>query len=188
MPANFSLLSKHHINIQDKPRSRGDKMKIWDRLNDNAPAIQALGVILTTVLTVAALFGIKAQIDASAQLQREQSARDIYREFLNLSISKPELSDPDHCKIKEGPQYESYLNYIEYLLYTSEQMLAASKAWESALEARLEDHKQHFCQADNYWTDYTQDVQIMVTRFRASQCKTLVPACREDNNLDALDH
>jgi hypothetical protein len=160
-------------------------MKIWDRLSSNAPAIQALGAVLTVALTVAALFGIKAQIDASAQLQREQSARDIYREFLNLSISKPELSDPDYCKIKEGPQYESYLNYIEYLLYTSEQMLAASKTWESALEARLEDHKQHFCQADNYWTDYTQDVQMMVTRFRANQCKKAIPACVDTDNQDS---
>ena len=159
-------------------------MKIWDRLGSNAPAIQALGAILTVALTVAALFWIKAQIDASAQLQREQSARDIYREFLNLSISKPELSDPDYCKIKEGPHYESYLNYIEYLLYTSEQMLAASKTWESALEARLEDHKQHFCLADNYWTDYTQDVQMMVSRFRANQCKTPMPACSEDDDND----
>jgi hypothetical protein len=159
-------------------------MRLRDRLNDNAPAIQALGAILTVLLTLGAVVGIKIQIDASAQLQREQSARDIYREFLNLSISRPELSDPDYCKIKDGPQYESYLNYIEYLLYTSEQMLAASKTWEPGLEARLDDHRQHFCQADNYWTDYTQDVQNMVIRFRAQECKTPEPVCPDEPELD----
>ncbi len=50
-------------------------MKRW--LEQHAKALQALGVIVTMLAVVAALIGIKVQIDASARQAREQSARDI---------------------------------------------------------------------------------------------------------------
>jgi hypothetical protein len=62
------------------------------------------------------LIGIKVQIDANARQQQEQSARDIYREFLNLSISKPEFADPDYCAIKGRSNAGAYENYVEYML------------------------------------------------------------------------
>lgn len=159
-------------------------MRLWDRLGQNAPAIQALGVILTVLLTLGAVVGVKLQIDASARLQREQSARDIYREFLNLSISRTDLSEPDVCTFVTRPQQEAYASYVEYLLYTAEQTLTASPDWESALNVRLKDHRKYLCEVDD-WSAYTPEVQTMMKSFRAEECKAPIPECPEDGGADS---
>jgi hypothetical protein len=154
-------------------------MSVKEKLQEYAPAIQAACAIITALLTLAAVVGVKLQIDASARQQREQSARDIYREYLNLSISRPELADPDYCKLMSGPQQEAYMSYVEYLIYTSEQLLASDPEWESGLSIRLNDHRQQLCQIED-WSPYTPSVQGMMTRFQAKSCKTPFPECSSD--------
>jgi hypothetical protein len=159
-------------------------MRLREKLQHHAPAIQAVCAMVTVLLTLAAVIGVKLQIDASARQQREQSARDIYREYLNLSIARPELADPDYCKLIGGPQQEAYLSYVEYLIYTSEQLLASDPDWESGLGVRLDDHRQHLCQIED-WSPYTPAVQGMMTRFQAKNCKTRFPQCPSDDKENA---
>ena len=150
-------------------------MKKW--LEDRAKVLQALAAIVTICAAVAALVGVKVQIDANARQQREQSARDIYREYLNLSIAKPEFSNPDYCAITGTPNEGAYEDYVEYLLYTSEQVLAAMPDWEPTLSARLTPHKELLCGEAN-WGEETAAVRTMIGKFRARQCKGFVSGCR----------
>lgn len=153
--------------------AKGSLLNWFDK---HGSAIQGIGTIATAFIAMAALVGVKLQIDAGAKSQQEQSARDIYREFLNLSISKPEFAEPNYCAIKASPQYSAYLNYVEYLLYTSEQMLAVSPGWEPALAEHLAAHEQYICGAKN-WSDYPENVRAMVERFRIKACKVPMPPC-----------
>nr|WP_294846181.1 hypothetical protein [uncultured Sphingomonas sp.] len=150
-------------------------MKRW--LERNAKAIQSFGVIVTIVAIVAALIGVKMQINASAQQAREQSARDIYREYLNLSISRPDLSDPDYCAIKGTLTEAAYENYLEYTLYTAEQLNSVSPDWNATMLDHLSAHRQALCQGGD-WSDDTPAVQALITQFRASQCQKPVEPCR----------
>jgi hypothetical protein len=149
-------------------------MKKW--LESRAKALQAMGAIVTMIAAVAALIGVKVQIDANARQQREQSARDIYREYLNLSIAKPEFSNPDYCAIEGTPAEAAYEDYVEYLLYTSEQVLAAMPDWEPTLTSRLEPHRELLC-SESDWSSEVPQVQSMIRRFRAKQCKGFMSAC-----------
>ena len=139
-------------------------------------AIQGIGTMVTTLIALSALIGIKIQINASARIQQEQSARDIYREFLNLSISKPEFADPDYCAIKAGSQASAYQNYVDYMLYTSEQMLAVSPDWEPALTEHLSTHADYLCSVKN-WSAYPDTVRVMIDGFRAKSCKSAADPC-----------
>lgn len=150
-------------------------MKKW--LESRAKALQALAAIVTICAAVAALVGVKVQIDANARQQREQSARDIYREYLNLSISKPEFSNPDYCAIQGTANEGAYEDYVEYLLYTSEQVLTAMPDWEPTLSARLIPHKELLCgEAD--WSEETPAVRAMIGRFKTKQCRSFVSRCQ----------
>ena len=149
-------------------------MKKW--LETNFKALQALAAIVTMLAAVAALVGVKLQIDANARQQREQSARDIYREYLNLSISKPEFSNPDYCAIEGTAVERAYEDYVEYLLYTSEQVLSAMPDWEPALSARLTPHKELLC-SESDWGEETMAVQMMIRRFKAKQCSKFATVC-----------
>jgi hypothetical protein len=46
-------------------------------LNAHAGALQGAAAVATAVIALAALSGVRYQVDASARLAREQSARDI---------------------------------------------------------------------------------------------------------------
>ena len=116
-------------------------------------AIQGIGAIATAFIALAALVGVKMQIDAGARTQQEQSARDIYREFLNLSISKPEFAEPNYCALKDSTQASAYENYVDYLLYASEQMLSVSPDWEPALNEHLAAHRDYVCGIKD-WSGY----------------------------------
>ncbi len=149
-------------------------MRIW--AEQNASALQAISAIVTALAALAALIGIKVQIDANVRQQQEQSARDIYREFLNLSISKPEFADPDYCSIKDSAQSGAYENYVEYLLYTSDQLLAVSPQWEATLMEHLSAHREYLC-APGDWSDDSEQIRTLIGHFQASQCKAFHPSC-----------
>jgi hypothetical protein len=138
--------------------------------------IQGIASIITALVALAALIGVKVQIDAAARTQQEQSARDIYREFLNLSISKPEFGEPDFCAIKGTAQEAAYRSYVDYLLYTSEQMLAVSPEWEGALAQHLEAHQQYLCGVPD-WEDYPASVQGLVARVNQETCDRAAAPC-----------
>jgi hypothetical protein len=139
-------------------------------------AVQGISAMATALIALSALVGVKVQIDAAAKTQQEQSARDIYREFLSLSISKPEFSEPDYCAIKGGPQEAAYKTYVDYLLYTSEQMLSVSAEWEGALSDHLAAHEQYLCGVSD-WSGYPENVEALVKRMKSKVCAKAVTDC-----------
>lgn len=158
-------------------------MAIRNWLDHNAKAIQALSAIATLLVAIAALIGVKVQIDASARLQQEQSARDIYREFLTLSIAQPKFAAPDFCAIVGTADEAAYNNYLDYLLYTSDQVLAARPDWATILSGHLGAHKEAMC-GENDWSDEAPEVQHLVARFRAEHCVAFKSACPAQKGLE----
>lgn len=142
----------------------------------HAKAIQALTGVVTLLVAVLALLGVKLQIDASARLQQEQSARDIYREYLSLSISRPEFANPDYCAIRRGAQEGAYENYVEYLLYAGDQLLSVSSAWEPTLLDHLLPHRELLCQSSD-WSDDSKQIQGLIGKFKGQRCSGFVSAC-----------
>ena len=145
-------------------------------LERNAKALQGLSAIVMMALAAATLIGVKLQIDATASQQREQSARDIYREFLNLSISKPEFADPDHCAIEQGPEAGAYENYVEYMLYTADQLLSVSPVWRATMMEHMAAHSGALCGAQD-WSDDSAAIQSLVADFRSAHCDAARPDC-----------
>ncbi len=138
-------------------------------IGKHAGAIQALSAILTVLIALGALVGVKMQIDASARLQHEQSARDIYREYLNLSINRPEFSSPNYCTLIGTPQEAAYETYVEYLLYTAEQAITADPDWEPVFLESLKNHTEYVCNVKD-WSGYSDDVRQLVSKFQAGHC------------------
>ena len=138
-------------------------------LDQHVGTVQALTAILSVFVAIGALIAIKVQINESERLQREQSARDIYREYLNLSINQPDLADPDYCAIKGSDKEGRYQNYVEYMLYTAEQTIDSDPAWTPTMLAALAPHSQYLCSAGDIGGD-TPGVKSLVTSFRAKNC------------------
>ncbi len=128
--------------------------RLWIWLGANHQSIQALAAILAGILAIGTVVGVKWQIDATARLQKEQSARDIYREYLNISMARPEFAQPDYCKIAGSPQYPAYESYMAYMLYTAEQVFALGEGWRQVMQSDLEPHAAYLCSRDYSADDF----------------------------------
>jgi hypothetical protein len=121
---------------------------VLDWLRRNSEALEALGGIATAFAALTALIIIPYQVAQSDRIQRDQTAREIYREFLNLTVQKPDLANADYCALTDAGQKTAYTAYVEYLVYTAEQMVDTSPDWRGPMASYLEDHMAYLCGPD----------------------------------------
>jgi hypothetical protein len=126
-----------------------------------------LGAIATAFAALTALVVIPYQVSQADRIQRDQTAREIYREFLNLTVQKPELANADYCALKDESQTTAYAAYVEYLLYTSEQMIDTSPAWRAPMASYLEDHMAYLC-SEGIWDAQSSDIKDLVAELALS--------------------
>ena len=146
-----------------------------DWLKRNSEALEAVGGIATAFAALTALIVIPYQVSQSDRIQRDQTAREIYREFLNLTVQKPDLANADYCALTDEGQKTAYAAYVEYLLYTSEQMIDTSPEWRAPMASYLEDHMAYLCSED-IWDAQSPDIKDLMAELALScaaesQCK-----------------
>ena len=132
-------------------------MRNW--LVRNAEPLQAVGAIATAFAAITALVVIPYQASVADRIQRDQTAREIYREFLNLTVQKPELANADYCALTDPKEKTAYAAYVDYLLYTTEQMIDTSPDWRAPMAGYLGDHMAYLCSAE---AQAQPDVQEML--------------------------
>lgn len=160
---------------QVEGQSTDERTGLRHWLERNAKLIQLFTAVASALLALVALYGIKVQIDASSRLQAQQSARDIYREFLNLSISKPEFSEPNTQALKASPQWPAYQNYVDYMLYTAEQVLNVTPDWQPVMEEHMAAHHEYLCAMTDL-SGYAPQVAKMVGDFQEKECGDAAPS------------
>lgn len=138
---------------------------MWNWLRRNAEPLEAVGALVTAATALVAIVFIPWQISAADRIGRDQSAREIYREFLNLTAQKPELAAADYCALPDGSQTVAYTAYVEYLLYTTEQMIDTDPTWRGPMESYLSDHMPYLCTNDD-WSSLSEDVYQIVLGLR----------------------
>ena len=148
-------------------------MRNW--LTRNAEPLEALGAIATAFAALTALVVIPYQVAQADRIQRDQTAREIYREFLNLTVQKPELANADYCTLKDPKEQTAYAAYVEYLLYTSEQMIDTSPDWRAPMASYLGDHMAYLC-SEGIWDAQSPDIKDLVAELALTceakhQCK-----------------
>jgi hypothetical protein len=138
-------------------------------LKRNSLALSALGGIATAFAALTAVVVIPYQVSQSDRIQRDQTAREIYREFLNLTVQKPELGNADFCTLTDADQAAAYTAYVEYLLYTSEQMIDTSPEWRGPMASYLADHMAYLC-SQGVWDAQSPEIRELVAEL-ALTCK-----------------
>lgn len=134
-------------------------MRNW--LVRNAEPLQAVGAIATAFAALTALVVIPYQVAQADRIQRDQTAREIYREFLNLTVQKPELANANYCALTDPKEQTAYSAYVDYLLYTAEQMIDTSADWKAPMASYLADHMSYICSA-GVWDAQSDDIKDLV--------------------------
>jgi hypothetical protein len=130
---------------------------------------------LAVAVTIVTLIGVKFQVDSSYRLQREQSAKEIYRELLNISIANPDFVAPDYCALKQSPKFPAYESYVDYVLYTAEQVIDMDANWSTTMEQHLVVHSEHLCSVPNI-QEQPLSVQGLLKEFALNHC-AVKPKC-----------
>ncbi len=147
---------------------------MWEWLGHHANKLEGIGAIVTALAALAALVVIPLQLQTAERIQRDQTAREIYREFLNLTVQKPELVATNYCALADDKQHVAYEAYVEYLLYTAEQMIASGAEWREPMASYLLDHLPYIC-AKTDWDKQSDGVFDLVMDLQKN-CPS-VPAC-----------
>jgi len=138
-----------------------------DWLIRNSEALQALGAMATAFAAMTALVVIPYQVAQADRIQRDQTAREIYREFLNLTVQKPELANADYCALKDPGQTTAYAAYVEYLIYTAEQMIDTSPEWRTPMASYLGDHMSYLC-SQGVWDAQSKEIKGLIAELALS--------------------
>lgn len=144
-------------------------------LTRHASAIEGAAAMVTAAVAVAALIGVKLQLDASEAQQQRQAARDAYRGHLALAVSAPDLAAPiDACAIMRGPRAAAYGAFVDHLLYSAELMISTTDGWDATFAQELEPHAQYFCALDDL-SVFDPPVQSLLMQSRATLCPLVDP-------------
>jgi hypothetical protein len=135
---------------------------MWSWFSKHAQAFAAL-------FSALALIGLIYQVYATDQSQRAQSARDIYREFVALTINKPELATFQWNANLPEKDRVAYEAYVEYLLYTSEQVIAVDPEWREPMRVWLKYHMPFLCALERF-DGYTPDLQNLIGEIKTAEC------------------
>lgn len=127
---------------------------------ENAETVEAVAASVTACMAVAALIGVAMQVRAQHELDRQQAARDLYREHLSLTISAKDIASLDYCSDLPLPQETAYEAYVEHLVYTIEQSAALDADLEKSLAPLLVPHKAYFCTNEGF-EGYPEAVRIL---------------------------
>ncbi|MEM7379084.1 MAG: hypothetical protein AAF460_16480 [Pseudomonadota bacterium] len=148
-------------------------MSGWAR---HAAAIEAVAAAVTAAVAVAALVGVKLQLDANDTVQREQSARDAFRAHLVLAVEQPMFARPtDACVLIASDSGGGYAAFVDHLLYSAEQMLEVEVGWDKSFEALLRPHTDYLCSAEAPAGD-TAATRDLLAGFRDAHCP-VSPTC-----------
>jgi len=131
-----------------------------DWLIRNSEPLQAVGAIATAFAALTALVVIPYQVAQADRIQRDQTAREIYREFLNLTVQKPELATADYCTLTDPKSLAAYSAYADYLLYTADQMVDTSPVWRGTMASYLKSHMAYLCSPE--LRDANDDVEGLI--------------------------
>lgn len=144
-------------------------------LSKNAAAIGALSAMVTATVAVAALVGVKLQLDAADAVQRAQSAREAYRSHLALAVSHPAFAEPeDTCGLLKESKAGAYSAFVDHLLYSAEQMLDIETGWDATFRDALEPHSVYICAVVGR-SGSTPRMAAFITQFKEDHCQAVSP-------------
>ncbi len=161
----------------NRPASRGPRWWRWLKLHHQS--IQAFAALATLVAAIGALAAVQLQINAAERTARQQSARDIYRDYLRLSAESHAFAQPDYCTLRTSPRYGAYEAYVAYMLYAGEQVISQSADWAPVIRGEMLPHAAYLCSEDfarDQQRQYDPAMVAQISQVQAAQCGA-VKAC-----------
>jgi hypothetical protein len=113
----------------------------WKEIAGNIPlALAALGLCATAI-----------QVHRNRTSQRENTAKSIYRDYLQMAVNDPLLADGDFQKITTSNGLEKYRWFVSYLLWACEEIIEFApkdEIWDRDVRQQIGYHRQYLLSSE----------------------------------------
>ena len=151
----------------------------WQTAGNISQKVSAAAAALSLCVALGAIWFVWQQILNN----RETTARQFFRQHLELALRNPKFSSPDYQAIeKDGSAVVAqYGFFVEHLLFTCDEILAAfpgDSDWRAACVSRVTPHAAYLCDhvAATSLSTYSRDTQSLVKSVMGGAASA-VPAC-----------
>ncbi|MBV8793284.1 MAG: hypothetical protein JO237_14685 [Pseudolabrys sp.] len=152
-------------------QSAAAKAAWWQRFGN-------LSQVVSAVAAAGALAFVAYQVSLIEVNTRKSSARSVYQNYVNASLSHPEYLKPaDYAAIKRDPvKFEQYKFYVAQMLFAYDEMIAAAgeKSWISSFTYELPDHAALICDLKAsdpaFFTQFENDTVRLIYKVMAGKC------------------
>ena len=112
-----------------------------------------VGGFATALAAAFAVVGIPlaiAQIRSARAIQREATAKTLYRQYLGDAIAYPELVHPDYAEIRRRGDAVRYELFVAHMLFSLEEVLTNARLedWEGVVRGQLRRHADYLASPD----------------------------------------
>jgi hypothetical protein len=151
----------------------------WQTAGNTSQKVSAIAAAVSLCVALGAIWFVWQQILNS----RETTARQFFRQHLELAIQNPTFSSPDYQAIeKDGAAtLAQYGFFVEHLLFTCDEILwafAGDLDWRAACVSHVTPHAAYLCGhvAGTSLSTYSRDMQNLIKSVMTAASST-VPAC-----------
>ncbi|CAM3652899.1 hypothetical protein [Litorimonas haliclonae] len=104
-----------------------------------------VGGFATAIATAFALVGIPLvifQVRSSRTTQREATAKQLYRQYLEDCVCRPDLVTPDLEKLRKEGRFTQYELFVAHMLFSLEEILenTSGSEWRSVAKGQMRRH------------------------------------------------
>jgi hypothetical protein len=128
---------------------------------EHAEKIGNLAQVMTMFIALIALIFAYGQISSNIGLQREATAKDIYRDYLKLAFKHPQLAAPT----RNLSNNDKYVWFVAFMLNSLEEIIASGvSGWEDTIREELRYHtiylgSDKFINEDKGWDLYSEKLE-----------------------------
>lgn len=125
--------------------------------------ITQIAANVATTIGVAGIFVAYWQFREGAKAQRQATALDAWRDYLQLALENPQLAFPSLQLMEGGVEAKDrdrYKWYISLMLFACEQALAANPddtAWQAAIVNQLKHHRVYLSMPERNFSSYEEN-------------------------------
>ncbi len=117
-------------------------------LNNLVNVASIVGGFATAAAAAFAIVGIPLvifQVKATRAIQREATAKQLYRQYLSDCVERPDLVQPDLKRIEKDERMIQYELFVAHMLFSLEEIVTNvdSEEWKDVAKGQLRRHQKY---------------------------------------------
>ena len=116
-------------------------------LAEVATVLEGFAAAIGIIFALAGIALVYIQLREHRAIQREATAKGLFREYLREAIKRPELALPDLDDLRQQGRFIQYELFVANMLYALDEILQNTRSddWREVVRGEITRHAEHLC-------------------------------------------